>query len=98
MNRNTGYDCTNTGRETITLNSCPLMKYKLDNIRKKLWKNFNTGWRKFLMMMKIAPGDEGVGDFVRNEGGQINETNLQSFFGIGFQYVLTQSDYMCPMK
>ena len=49
-------------------------------------------------MMTNAPGNEGMSDSMSNEGGQINETNLQSFFGIGFQYVLTQSDYMCPMK
>ena len=27
-----------------------------------------TGWRKVLMIMTSAPGDEGVSDFVRNEG------------------------------
>ena len=37
-------------------------------------------------------------DFVSNEGGQIDETNLQSYFDIGLQYVLTQVQYMFQMK
>ena len=53
------------------------MKFTLDNTGKKLWKKFNTVWRKDLMMMTSAPGNEGVSDFVINEGGQITEANLQ---------------------
>ena len=46
------------------------------------------------MIMTSASGNEGVGDFVINEGVQINKTNLQSSFDIGFQCVLTQAEYM----
>ena len=54
----------------------PLMKFKFYSIRNKLWKKFNTEWRKVLMIMTSAPGNEGVSNFVINEGGHINETNL----------------------
>ena len=74
------------------------MNFTLDSIRKRLWKNFNTGWSKVLIMMTSAPGNEGVSDFVSNEGYQINETNIQSSLDIGLQYVLTQAEYICPMK
>ena len=57
-----------------------------------------TGWRKVLMIMIGAPGNEGVSDFVSNERGQINKTNLQSYFEIELQYVLMQAQYMCPIK
>ena len=50
------------------------------------------------MMMTTAPGNKGASDFVRNEEGQANKTNLQSYFDIGLQYVLNQSEYMCTMK
>ena len=70
----------------------PLMKFKFYSIRNKLWKKFNTEWRNFLMMMTSAPGNEGVSDFLRNEGGQINETNIQSSFDIGLQYVIIQAE------
>ena len=50
------------------------------------------------MMMTSVPGTEYLGGFVRNEGGQITEANLQSYFDIVRKYVLTQADYMCPMK
>ena len=53
------------------------MKFTLDNTGNKLWKKFNTGWRKVLMMMTSAPGNEGVSDFVFNEGVQITEANIQ---------------------
>ena len=73
MNGNPGYACNNTGGEMITSIICPFMKFTLDSIRNKLWKNFNTGWRKVLMMMTSSPGNEGVSDFARNEGCQINK-------------------------
>ena len=50
------------------------------------------------MIITSAPGNEGVIDFVINEGGQINKKNFQSSFDIGIQYVITQAEYMCPMK
>ena len=50
------------------------------------------------MIMTSAPGNEGVSYFVINEGVQINGTNIQSYFDTGIQYVLTQAEYMCPMK
>ena len=50
------------------------------------------------MMMKIEPGNEGVSNFVSNEGGQITEANIQSYFYIGLQYFLAQVEYMCPIK
>ena len=74
------------------------MNSTLDSKRKKLWKKFNTGQSKVLMMMTIAPGNEGVTNFVINKGGQINETNIQSYLDIGLQYVITQAEYMFPMK
>ena len=48
--------------------------------------------------MTGAPDNEVVGDFVINEGGRITESNIQSYFYIGLQYVLTRVDYMFPMK
>ena len=45
----------------------PFMKFTVESIRKKLWKKFNTGWKKVLMMMDSAPGNGCVSDFVRNE-------------------------------
>ena len=36
------------------------MKFTLDIIREKLWKKFNTRWRKFFMMITSKPGNEGV--------------------------------------
>ena len=50
------------------------------------------------MMMTSAPGNEGVSDFMSNEGGQIKQKNIQLSFHIGLQYVLTQVEYMCLMK
>ena len=50
------------------------------------------------MMITSAPDNEGVSDFVRNEGGQINKKNLQSSFDIGLQFFLPHAEYMCPMK
>ena len=50
------------------------------------------------MMMTSAPGNESVSDFVSTEGCHINETKIQSSFDIGLQYVITQAEYMCPMK
>ena len=50
------------------------------------------------MMMKISPVNEGVSDFVSNEGIHITEANIQSSFDILLQYVLTQAEYICPMK
>ena len=44
----------------------PLMKFKFYSIRNKLWKKFNTEWRKVLMIMTSAPGNEGVSNFVIN--------------------------------
>ena len=54
--------------------------------------------RKVLMILTSAPGNECVGAFVINEGGHINETNIQSSFDIELQYVLTHAEYMRPMK
>ena len=51
-----------------------LMKFTLESIRNKLWKNSNTGWGKVLIMMTNAPGNEGMSDSMSNEGGQINVT------------------------
>ena len=48
--------------------------------------------------MDSAPVNECVSDFVINEWGQITEENTQSSFDIRLQYVLTQAEYMCPMK
>ena len=50
------------------------------------------------MMIESAPGNEGVSGFLRNEGGHITEENLQLYFGIGLQCVVTQAEYRCPMK
>ena len=50
------------------------------------------------MMTTSSPSNEGVSDFVINEGGQINETNIQSYFYNVLQYVITQAEYMCSMK
>ena len=58
----------------------PFMNFIVDSIRKKLLKKVNTGWKMFLMMMKIAPVDEGVSNFVSNVGDQITEANIQSYF------------------
>ena len=98
LNRNPDYSCTNAGRETITSPICIFMKFTADSICKKLWKNFNNGRKKVLMMMDIAPGNERVSDFTSNKWGQITKANLLSSFDIGLQYVLTQAEYMCPMK
>ena len=68
LNGNPGYDCTNTGRETITSPIRPLMKFTLESIRKKSRKKFNTGWRKALLMMKSALGNEGASYFVIMKG------------------------------
>ena len=35
------------------------------------------------MTTTSAPSNDGVNDFVRNEGGQITEANFQSSFDIG---------------
>ena len=56
------------------------MKFTVDRIRKKLWKKFNTGWRKVLMMMTSAHGNEGVGDFVSNEGCHIAKNKSTLIF------------------
>ena len=48
-------------------------------------------------MMYSAPGNECVSGYI-TPWGHIAEVNLQSFFDIGIQYVLTQEEYMCPMK
>ena len=77
LNGNIVYGCTSAGEESITAYIRQFMKFTLENTGKKLWKKFNTGWRKILMMMTNAPGNEGVSDFVINEGGQITEENLQ---------------------
>ena len=77
LNGNNVYGCTSAGGESITAYIRKFMKFTLDNTGKKLWKKFNTVWRKDLMMMTSAPGNEGVSDFVINEGGQITEANLQ---------------------
>ena len=66
LNRNTGYRCTNAGGETINTPICTFKKFIVDTIHKKLWKNFDTGWRKVLMMMTGATDNEGVSDFLRN--------------------------------
>ena len=50
------------------------------------------------MIVTSAPINEGVSYFVINEGVHINKTNLQSYFEVGLQYVLTQVEYTCPMK
>ena len=50
------------------------------------------------MMMTSAPVNEGVSDFVSNEGGQITVAKLQQSFDSGLQYVITYSEYTCPMK
>ena len=47
------------------------MKFTVEIIRKKLWKNFNTGWKKVLMMVTSAPGNEDVSGVFINEWGHI---------------------------
>ena len=74
---NPDYICTNTGREMITAPIHPLMNSTVGSIRQKLWNKFNTGWKKVSMMMYIAPGNECVGSFVRNEWVNITEANFQ---------------------
>ena len=68
----------------ITSPICPFMKFTLYIICNKLWKRFNTVWKKFLMMMTSAPGNEGVSYFVINEGGHIKEKNLNHLLTLGF--------------
>ena len=64
------WETTNAPIRTLTI-------FTLDSIRKKLWNKFNTGQRKFLMLMTSAPGNEGVRNFVSNEEGNITDANLQ---------------------
>ena len=73
LNVNYGYACTYAGRETITSPIRPFMKFTLDSIRKKLWKTYNTGWRKVLMKITGAPGNESVSKVLSNEGGHIKK-------------------------
>ena len=77
MDVNPGYSCTNAGGEMTTEPIHAFMKFTVDSMQNKLWRSFNTGWRRFLMMMKSAPANEGVSDFVRNAGVQITEANIQ---------------------
>ena len=66
LNKNTGYSCTNAGGETITAHICTFMRFTKDSLHKKLLKKFNTWWKKVLMMMDSAPGNELVSDFVKS--------------------------------
>ena len=90
LDLNPGYSCTNSGREMVTTPIRPFMMFTVSSIRNKLWRKFNTGRKKVLIMMVSAPGNKGVSYFVINEGGRITEANLQSYFDIGLQYVLNQ--------
>ena len=60
LNRNPGYRCTNVGVEKITAPICQFKNFTVASICKKLRKNFNTGWKKILMMMDSATGNECV--------------------------------------
>ena len=66
MNGNTGYSCNNSGVEMIIVPILPLVNFTVDSIHKKSWKKFNSGWKKVLMVMDSAPGNECVNDFMNN--------------------------------